>query len=217
VRRWGGVLEHPRDSSAWGAFRLTTPVADGSWRRSLIEGGYVCEVDQGHYGHAARKPTWLLYYGDTPPPALRWGPSRPDAIGSGARRGNLESMSKRERRATPSAFADLLVSLAHGSGSHACRHFDPDSECVKCQIRWAEMVDEMSRPGANVRVMLPPDVAPWHDPSAYGASWVGDVYAPNGDSLDVFGPTGDVEPVPIEWCRTWRPGTYTAPNDRAGW
>ena len=111
VERWGGVLEHPRDSGAWSAFGLPVPT-DAGWRRSLFSGGFVCLVDQGHYGHAARKPTWLYYVGDSPPPDLTWGPSSPAPIGSGARRGNLESMSKVQRAATPPAFADLLISLA---------------------------------------------------------------------------------------------------------
>ena len=75
------------------------------------------------------------------------------------------------------------------------------------------MVEEMSRPGANVRVTLPPDIAPWYDPDAFGASWVGDVYGVNGDQLDVFNPEGGVEPVPVEYCRTWRPGRYTTPPE----
>jgi len=172
----------------------------------------VCEVDQGHYGHAARKPTWLLFVGDTEPPPLVWGASNPAPIGTGARAGNLESMSKRKRAATPPAFADLIVDLARLASDHKCRVFDPDSDCPECQIIWAGMVDDMSSPGANVRVTLPPDVAPWYDEGAYGASWVGDVYQPNGDSLDVFNPNGDVEPVAIEYCRPWRPGRYTVPN-----
>ena len=111
VEAWGGVLEHPRDSGAWSAFSLPVPMETG-WRRSLLRPGFVCLVDQGHYGHAAKKPTWLYYVGDSPPPDLAWGPSSPPPIGTGARRGNLESMSKVQRAATPPAFADLLVSLA---------------------------------------------------------------------------------------------------------
>lgn len=113
VERWGGVLEHPRDSGAWAAHAIPVP-ADGGWRRALLRPGWVCCVEQGHYGHAARKPTWLYYVGPTPP-ALRWGPSSPAPIGTGARRGNLESLSKTKRAATPPAFADLLLSLAASS------------------------------------------------------------------------------------------------------
>ena len=81
---------------------------------------------------------------------------------------------------------------------------DPDSDCPACQVTWAEMVESMSQPGAVVCVTLPSDVAPWYDEDALGASWVGDVYQANGDSLDVYNPQGDVEPVPIEYCRPRR-------------
>ena len=112
VRRFGGVLEHPRDSKAWVRYGLTTPLPGGGWCKPWPDGiGWTCEVEQGHYGHAARKPTWLYYVGP-PPPDLRWGPSSPPPIGSGARRGNLESLSKKQRAATPPELAALLVSLA---------------------------------------------------------------------------------------------------------
>lgn len=113
VRMWGGVLEHPQGSAAWPHFQLPPPNPSGGWSRNLLRPReWVCEVDQGHYGHPARKPTWLLYVGSMPPPALILGPSSPVAIGSGARRGNLESLSKIQRAATPEPFARLLVSIA---------------------------------------------------------------------------------------------------------
>lgn len=120
--RWGGVLEHPQDSKAWGRFDLPKPDPRGGWvthpgmwfrgPRGRVLFAWSCHVEQGHYGHAARKPTWLYYVGARTPPPLVWGPSDPPAIGSGARRGNLESLSKKQRAATPRPFADLLVSLA---------------------------------------------------------------------------------------------------------
>lgn len=120
VRRFGGVLEHPRDTKAWARFGLTRPSPVGwlclGFQRAAIgdTGTWVCEVDQGHYGHKARKATWLLFVGPRPPD-LVWGPSSPPPIGSGARRGNLESLSKKQRAATPRPFADLLISLARPS------------------------------------------------------------------------------------------------------
>ncbi len=72
VRRFGGVLEHPAHSSAWPAHHLPAPPREG-WIRTLC-GGWVCAVEQGSYGHAARKATWL--YACVPvPPSLRWGAS----------------------------------------------------------------------------------------------------------------------------------------------
>ena len=64
VLTWGGVLEHPAHSKAWDAFGLRKPVTGAGWQRSDMghpSSGYaVCYVEQGHYGHASRKPTWLL-------------------------------------------------------------------------------------------------------------------------------------------------------------
>lgn len=117
VAWWGGVLEHPRGSYAWAAHALRAPTPGGGWTRARGPevGLWTCEVDQGHYGHAARKPTWLLWCGVGTPPELTWGASDPAPIGTGARRGNLESMSKRQRRLTPGPFAALLVELARAA------------------------------------------------------------------------------------------------------
>ncbi len=57
VRKWGGVLEHPEASSAWDTFGLMRPPKTGGWLRNPI--GWTCCVEQGHYGHRARKATWL--------------------------------------------------------------------------------------------------------------------------------------------------------------
>lgn len=87
-----------------------------------------------------------------------------------------------------------------------CYHgaVDPDSDCPDCQIAWAEMVEAMCVVGAKVRVQLPEDVAPWWDEAALGAAWDAEVVCINGDSLDVSTPTGDVEPVPVEYCLALR-------------
>lgn len=75
VRNYGGVLEHPRDSHAWRWFGLLTPPAGGGWIRADGYGGWTCCVDQAHYGHPARKPTWLYVCGVDPAdlPSLIWG------------------------------------------------------------------------------------------------------------------------------------------------
>lgn len=115
VLRWGGVLEHPARSHAWSAFGLERPPIGGGW--SWCHGDrYVCEVEQGHYGHAARKKTWLFYVSPSLPPALAWGESSPAARpGPSHRRGIVERMSKRQRKVTPPAFRDMLLQLARGS------------------------------------------------------------------------------------------------------
>ena len=61
VLRFGGVLEHPAHSKAWDVFDLQKPVAGAGWQDA---GDYwVCHVEQGHYGHFSRKPTWLIVSG----------------------------------------------------------------------------------------------------------------------------------------------------------
>ena len=60
VRRWGGVLEHPAYSDAFRAFGLPIP-KPGGWQKG-IDGGWVAYVEQGRYGHVAKKATWLYAY-----------------------------------------------------------------------------------------------------------------------------------------------------------
>ena len=73
VRRWGGVLEHPAYSDAWAAYDLPDPPPGGGWALTFC-GGWVCHVEQGRYGHPAKKATWLYAHG-TDLPSLRWGAS----------------------------------------------------------------------------------------------------------------------------------------------
>ena len=114
VRRWGGVIEHPKDSKAWAWFGIGRPT--GRWQR-LIDGGWTCEVEQGHYGHLARKPTWLYYYSPMgkPPLPLVWGPSEVEPRPWSPRRGVLECLSHRQRSLTPPVFRDALIVLAQNS------------------------------------------------------------------------------------------------------
>lgn len=72
VRRWGGVLEHPAFSDAWAAHDLNAPPSGGGWVNADLLGGWTCYVEQGRYGHRARKATWLFAHG-VELPALRWG------------------------------------------------------------------------------------------------------------------------------------------------
>jgi len=122
VRRWGGVLEHPAVSHAWLAHGLPWPPRTG-WQRDVGD-GWCCYVEQGFYGHDARKPTWL-YACRVELPSLRWGqgeqrldPVMVERHGyEYARRKGLVSMvgGKRKteiRNATPPEFAALLLSIA---------------------------------------------------------------------------------------------------------
>lgn len=76
VRKFGGVIEHPWGSYAWKHFGLTIPPRDGGWVKADDFGGWTCCVEQGRYGHYARKPT-LLYAVNTSLPELLWGKSDP--------------------------------------------------------------------------------------------------------------------------------------------
>jgi hypothetical protein len=124
VRRWGGVLEHPADSHAWAAFGLRAPPRIGGWIAADLRGGSTCHVEQGHYGHFSRKPTWLYACG-TELPRLVWGPSpqrlHPVALErhgyEKARRIGMCAMigGKRKteiRNATAPPFRDMLLEMA---------------------------------------------------------------------------------------------------------
>lgn len=121
--RWGGVLEHPKDSLAWDRFGLAKPPRDGGWVRANAH-GWTCCVEQGMYGHLANKPTWL--YAVAPVlPELRWGRGEqrlhPIALAkhgyAKARRIGMMAMvggkdKKRIRDATPVEFRGVLLNIA---------------------------------------------------------------------------------------------------------
>lgn len=121
VRRWGGVLEHPARSSAWRVHGLEHPPPRGGWVSAGDMVGWTCCVEQGHYGHAARKPTWL-YAVRVALPTLARGPApetwRDDPTRSARWKARAERdgvcvlLSRRQRAATPLAFASVLVEMA---------------------------------------------------------------------------------------------------------
>ena len=124
VRNYGGVLEHPAHSRAWRWFGLALPPARGGWVRADDFGGWTCYVEQGHYGHMARKATWLYAVSDYLP-ELRWGrceqrihPRALELHGyEKARRIGMMAMvggkdKTRIRDATPAPFRDVLIDIA---------------------------------------------------------------------------------------------------------
>jgi len=131
VRKNGGVLEHPRDTSAWAAFHIPTPIPGKGWR-TLGSRAWTCEVYQGHYGHLSLKPTWLYYCGKQPPFDLLWGKPPGEFLsigGSGfhsvAERRAAEAagwryggrLPTKMRAATPPEFRAVLLRLAlHSQG-----------------------------------------------------------------------------------------------------
>jgi len=127
VRTFGGVIEHPADSNAWRWFGLNAPPRSGGWVKADEFGGSTCYVEQGHYGHMARKGTWL-YCAGVPLRDPTWGqlPQRihPVALAKHgyekARRIGIMAMiggkdKTKLRDATPPEFARWLVELAASS------------------------------------------------------------------------------------------------------
>lgn len=143
----GGVIEHPCDSRAWRWFGMHGPRRHAGWQRTpgpLIwwrDGDVIrvrdrragdwwtCYVEQGHYGHMSRKPTWLLATGvDLPsldwsageqrlhPVALaRYGYAKARRIGMTAMVGGKDKT--RVRNATPVEFRDVLIAMARSAGA----------------------------------------------------------------------------------------------------
>ena len=127
VRRWGGVIEHPAHSKAWAIYGLEKPAHGGGWTQPDLWGGRSCYVEQGHYGHFSRKPTWLyvvvpevpeLIWGQAeqrlPAYAVeRYGYAKARRIGVMAAVGGKDKT--KIRNATPPAFRDLLLTIARGA------------------------------------------------------------------------------------------------------
>lgn len=139
VRIFGGVLEHPADSRAWDHFGLRKPRRGEGWTKAdwhcgtgltSVPHGWTCYVEQGHYGHMSRKPTWLYAVG-ADLPDLNWsiGEQRLHPIALArhgyekARRIGMTAMvggknKTRIRNATPVPFRDVLLGIA-GSAQRA--------------------------------------------------------------------------------------------------
>lgn len=125
ARRWGGVIEHPWQSHAWAHFNLNMPPRTGGWVVADFHGGWTCCVEQGRYGHYARKPTLLVAYGVASLPELLWGKSearldpavvarmglkRAKRLGEVGAKGGGQNSTPRIH--TPAPFRDLLISMA---------------------------------------------------------------------------------------------------------
>lgn len=111
LQRWGGVMEHPAESTLWAACGLPVP-----GRAPDAYGGWTAEVRQCDWGHKAEKLTWLYVVGCHPDdlPAM---PPRAEPTGvikpqRGVPRDGRKIVTKAEREHTPPALADWLVELA---------------------------------------------------------------------------------------------------------
>jgi len=100
VKQWGGVLEHPNASTLWKTAGLPPPNSYDD------QGGFTIQVDQLHWGHKARKSTWLYIFGterkNIPSPPILL--SYPETT--------IGQMSRTGRAATPPEFARWLVDIA---------------------------------------------------------------------------------------------------------
>ncbi|MQY50844.1 hypothetical protein [Rhodocyclus gracilis] len=112
VRQFGGVLEHPAQSSLWPAAGLPLP---GKGFDQF--GGFTFCLDQHWLGHRARKRTWLYVVGVSPSmlPAFRLRIDQPSHVIATSRKKNRNAYpecSKAEREHTPAEMAAWLVSVA---------------------------------------------------------------------------------------------------------
>ena len=121
-------MEHPEASHAWRAFDIVAPPKSGGWITAGLHhpGAWTCCVEQGHYGHPARKATWLFYVGDVAPFDLTWGPctgkrrldegfhSSTERVARRPLSAPVKRLTNEQRLATPRAFALELISLASG-------------------------------------------------------------------------------------------------------
>lgn len=124
VRTFGGVIEHPEASHAFKYYGLTKPPKSGGWVKADEYGGVCCCVEQGHYGHLARKATWIYLNGFKPKEFI-WGKSENKTrlelgphskkqakdIRSAPGYKPIKRISAFERLATPIEFKEELIKL----------------------------------------------------------------------------------------------------------
>jgi len=119
VRKWGGVLEHPKASKLWEEAKLPRGNEFDEF------GGWTLAVNQCWFGHRAEKATLLYIVGVRPaklaalpmsrkPPTHVIAQSHDRKAGRRVKssRGWRPEVSPREREATPPEFAYWLVDLA---------------------------------------------------------------------------------------------------------
>jgi hypothetical protein len=109
VRTYGGVLEHPAQSTLWEAAGLPAP----GYRDEF--GGWTLPIHQHSFGHRAEKKTWLYICGCEPQDI----PEMPLVLGKATHcirptksYPRLPSVTKAEREHTPEDLAKWLVALS---------------------------------------------------------------------------------------------------------
>jgi hypothetical protein len=122
VRKWGGVLEHPKGSTLFRECKCGLP---GGLPDEY--GGILIQVDQFHWDHKARKRTLLYIVGtyDLPPfPRRKGKPTHViDRPGKNRKKtrpncGKLPWCNKKEREATPLKFAKWLIEIAQNTQNY---------------------------------------------------------------------------------------------------
>ncbi len=111
VRQFGGVLEHPAESTLWADRGLPKP-----GRAPDDFGGWTAQIRQCDWGHKAEKLTWLYIVGchpDNLPPV----PPRAEPVGvikpqRGVPRDGRKIVTKADREHTPEKLAIWLVEVA---------------------------------------------------------------------------------------------------------
>jgi hypothetical protein len=157
VRTYGGVLEHPASTLAWRYYSLTKPQR-GLWSMPDNYGCVVTEVDQGVYGHRARKRTWLyanFKHNAEPPDDLDWSLAESDAIVSGfthqPKGAHVACEHRRvrpkEASRTPDAFRDVLLDMARSAGT-----VDDPTEALP---------EDLARVLRDQSIIVPQDAAVW--------------------------------------------------------
>jgi hypothetical protein len=104
----GGILEHPADSSLFKTCNLPMP-------GSSDEFGFTISIDQYHFGHKARKRTWLYIVGIKQTDSIlnyKTIPGSPKYwLGHNNRPGRKQPMPQKEHSTTPIRFAKYLVKI----------------------------------------------------------------------------------------------------------
>lgn len=116
VRRWGGVLEHPAESTLFDHCGMPRPGEFPDAR-----GGWTLAIEQFHWGHRAEKATWLYIVGCDPSeiPAIPRRPGRAThCIRPTKSYPRLPSVTKAEREHTPPPLAAWLVEVARRCAGH---------------------------------------------------------------------------------------------------
>ncbi len=122
IRKWGGVLEHPRASKLWPHMELPMPGEIDEY------GGYSICVNQSWWGHLAAKNS-LLYIVGCQKKDLPKLPIRFDAITHTVSskikkytgRRVKKELSKKQREETPIEFAKWLINVAQNCNKNENR------------------------------------------------------------------------------------------------